>query len=1069
MIGCELELLYGWEVAVLAQPADAWGIVRWFKNGAEVPLAASSRRLTRVCAGLARAWRVPVAVGGVCERGLRPACQLGGAGDCVVLLGLKQGFARRRYEQGQFEDGASSYDGGFSGGCRQGVGALRYARCRGRWLGEWHRDVQHGVQLWLEPDVVAETAKEAHSSSSKATKKDGEEEEEELLETTPAAAAAAAALGTSCGASAQDGLCGLSLYRRHGLCATPVLFERGVRSQRVLTDEDALPELMALWCALDTRAAARGAAVTASDEDEVAEVLEAARSATALSKAEPEDSRAAAQRLQASQALLSSESLSDCEDDSCSDSSDDDDDDEEQFVAPWTLRVVYRDGATARAGVEIDSSVVVRRVAAGDELVATRRAVTADGVARFKVRLPLEEEKSDAEHLPGASSSSSSSSSSSKHHQEQPSKSYERGWISERLRGGARDVVCVVVRQVVRPGARPMRYKVVRPGGAMIRATSSLDGDEVGLAPCGARLQVAERLRLPAGTVRLRIVRPSRWAGWASDKEHIVRHEPSRGEQAHDLRARERARRAVVRRERRRLASSAQQHCERRAAATLQRAAASQCDARRRRRHLFTRVLGFGCGGKHHHHSSSTPSTDGGHMSSTPVEGIVSVSRGVSFVLDRRECGAGIEVSPDLLTATCSAPRLGRGLVLGSQRMRRGVYYWEVRVERATWGSVFVGVAARGDVSQPNGAGARQARGLSSSAQQFCASSQQYVAAGVGASGGSFVSSSSSQQHSSQQSHYSNSSVSQGWGALGFVNYRATQAFGAEALYGSYYGPGDVIGVLLDCEHGTLAFVKDGDDFNAGRAVVQHLGVAYANLWRKAQERAPDSRAGLYAAFGLKGDGDQLSLRGCKNWADLHTCLEEANSSSSSSDHAPVATRDRKRLDAAVTALRVARGVARHSADETPEWPKVVLEAAQRCADTWRESHSARTGAPRTLQHETRARTFVELDARARRLNLWQYFQKVWCFGRSGLRTRECLGSLECVYDISRVCLGKPQDTCVLECVGNDRSYPKSDVLETYIVVTSQRNANRYTCEVVGGRRARARCTEPRAAAANAA
>ena len=32
---------------------------------------------------------------------------------------------------------------------------------------------------------------------------------------------------------------------------------------------------------------------------------------------------------------------------------------------------------------------------------------------------------------------------------------------------------------------------------------------------------------------------------------------------------------------------------------------------------------------------------------------------------------------------------------------------------------------------------------------------------------------------------------------MGFVNYRATQAFGAEALYGSYYGPGDVVGCLL--------------------------------------------------------------------------------------------------------------------------------------------------------------------------------------------------------------------------------------------------------------------------------
>ena len=56
-----------------------------------------------------------------------------------------------------------------------------------------------------------------------------------------------------------------------------------------------------------------------------------------------------------------------------------------------------------------------------------------------------------------------------------------------------------------------------------------------------------------------------------------------------------------------------------------------------------------------------------------------------------------------------------------------------------------------------------------------------------------------------------------------------------------------MIGVLLDCDHGTLAFVKDGDDFNAGRAVVAHLGTAFSNLWRRFGDKAPASKAGLYA------------------------------------------------------------------------------------------------------------------------------------------------------------------------------------------------------------------------------
>ena len=82
---------------------------------------------------------------------------------------------------------------------------------------------------------------------------------------------------------------------------------------------------------------------------------------------------------------------------------------------------------------------------AKEAIEATRKAVTADGVARYRVRLP------------------------------RAGGGHDVGWISERLRGGARDAVCVVVRHVVR--GRPLRYRVVRPGGAMLRATSSLDGE----------------------------------------------------------------------------------------------------------------------------------------------------------------------------------------------------------------------------------------------------------------------------------------------------------------------------------------------------------------------------------------------------------------------------------------------------------------------------------------------------------------------------------------------------------------------------------------------------------------
>lgn len=94
------------------------------------------------------------------------------------------------------------------------------------------------------------------------------------------------------------------------------------------------------------------------------------------------------------------------------------------------------------------------------------------------------------------------------------------------------------------------------------------------------------------------------------------------------------------------------------------------------------------------------------------------------------------------------------------------------------------------------------------------------------------------------------------WNGYGFLNYRATQRFGAETLYGSYFGSGDTIGVLLDMDHGTIAFVKDGEDFNVGKMVVNNMGIAYHNLRRSSRTALPE----LYPCFGMKNSGDQLSI-----------------------------------------------------------------------------------------------------------------------------------------------------------------------------------------------------------------
>jgi hypothetical protein len=174
------------------------------------------------------------------------------------------------------------------------------------------------------------------------------------------------------------------------------------------------------------------------------------------------------------------------------------------------------------------------------------------------------------------------------------------------------------------------------------------------------------------------------------------------------------------------------------------------------------------------------------------------VSQETFFLLKRRNRvtgGSHPQISTDFATVSCDSSSQGRAMVLGTRGFTRGVHYWEVQVNASSWGSVFIGVAP---------------------------------------------------------------GESNSWNGYGLLNYRATQAFGSETLYGSYFSVNDRVGVLLDMDHGTISFIKDGEDFNLGRMNVINMGVAYHNLRRMGTRSA---NSVLYPCFGVKMNGDELSIR----------------------------------------------------------------------------------------------------------------------------------------------------------------------------------------------------------------
>ena len=147
---------------------------------------------------------------------------------------------------------------------------------------------------------------------------------------------------------------------------------------------------------------------------------------------------------------------------------------------------------------------------------------------------------------------------------------------------------------------------------------------------------------------------------------------------------------------------------------------------------------------------------------------------------DRNYHASSLSISRDGRTVSCVSSD-GRGTAFASVGFTKGVHYWEVKLEQADIGSVFIGVAEK-----PTGSGSGSSYG------------------------------------------YDNPPRLNRWHGWGFVNFRATYTAGAERIYGAHCHAGDTVGVLLDCDAGRISFFFDGLKY--GEHIMNDLGCAFENI-----------------------------------------------------------------------------------------------------------------------------------------------------------------------------------------------------------------------------------------------
>ena len=198
--------------------------------------------------------------------------------------------------------------------------------------------------------------------------------------------------------------------------------------------------------------------------------------------------------------------------------------------------------------------------------------------------------------------------------------------------------------------------------------------------------------------------------------------------------------------------------------------------------------------------------TDGNFLSA------VSPMQSPLICFDSEFHASSFSLSKDKRTVTCLAAD-GRGIAYGNVGFTKGVHYWEVKLEKAEIGSVYIGVAEKPEST----------------------------------SGG-----------------FETQPRLNRWLGWGFVNFRATYSAGVERVYGAHCHAGDTVGVLLDCDAGRISYFFDGVKY--GEHILNDLGCAFENV-------SPFGFNADGCGNGGAGQGAPSGVDGGRNNAILLTAL----------------------------------------------------------------------------------------------------------------------------------------------------------------------------------------------------